>query len=475
MKTYFTQKTLIISFLIIFSISLFAQTEGKKVKIFASSANSKEMLVEQPDITFQQDFETENLLINIYPEFKYQQVLGFGAAFTESSAVNFSLLSPDLQQKLIELYFGKSSIGLNFCRTHINACDYSVSEYTYVEDGDVDLKTFNIDRERKDIIPMIKAARKANPELWLFASPWSPPAWMKDNKTVLHGGRLLPEYYKTWAKYFSLYLNEYKKEGIDFFGVTIQNEAKAVQTWESCVWTGKEEGEFAVNFLRPILDKTGFSDVKIMIWDHNKERVMERARESLSVPGAKKAIWGIAHHWYSGDHFDNLRMTHELFPGKPLLATENSGGGSIIGATNWWNVVERYAKETIGDFNNFTTAVVTWNMLLDQNGGPVNNRSLGAGAPVVVDTVKRDFTLTSTFYAYGHFSKFIKRGAVRIGSSTYNDAVKVVAFSNPNGDIVVVVLNTTEQDATPKIRLDDCTAEFKMPAKSLQTLVIPHI
>ena len=137
--------------------------------------------------------------------------------------------------------------------------------------------------------------------------------------------------------------------------------------------------------------------------------------------------------------------------------------------------MERYAKETIGDFNNFTTAVVTWNMLLDQTGGPVNNRSLGAGVPVVVDTVKRDFTLTSTFYAYGHFSKFIKRGAVRIGSSTYNDAVKVVAFSNPNGDIVVVVLNTTEQDATPKIRLNDCTAEFKMPAKSLQTLVIPHI
>ena len=473
MKRFIKQRVLAISALIIFSMPLFAQTDGKSVKIFASSENSQEMLVEQQDIIFKQDLETENQVININPEFKYQQALGFGAAFTETSAVNFSLLSPDLQGKLIEAYFGKSGIGLNFCRTHINSADYAVSEYTYVTDGDADLKTFSIDRERKDILPMIKAALKANPDLLLFASPWSPPAWMKDNKTMIHGGHLLPEYYKTWAKYFSLYLREYKKEGIDFFGVTIQNEAKAVQTWESCVWTGKEEGEFAVNYLRPTLDENGFGDIKIMIWDHNKERVMERARESLSVPGAEKAVWGIAHHWYSGDHFDNLRMTHELFPDKPLIATENSSGGSVIGEANWWNSVERFAKETIMDFNNFTSAVVAWNLIVDQTGGPVHNRNLAGGAPVVVNTDKKDFTLRSTYYAIGHFSKFIKRGAVRIGSSSYNDAVKAVAFSNPDGEIVVVVLNTTDKDATPKIRLNDCTAEFNMPAKSLQTMIIP--
>jgi len=467
------RNTLIISVLIIFSMSLFAQTDGKRVKVFTSSENSQEMLAEQQDIILGQDFETENLLINIYPEFQYQKVLGFGAAFTETSAVNFSLLSPDLQQKLIELYFGKSGINLNFCRTHINSADYAVSEYTYVEDGDADLKTFSIDRERKNILPMIKEACKVNPDLWLFASPWSPPAWMKDNKSMIHGGRLLPEYYKTWAKYFSLYLKEYKKEGINFFGVTIQNEAKAVQTWESCIWSGKEEGEFAVNFLRPTLDENGFGETKIMVWDHNKERVMERARETLSVPGAEEVVWGIAHHWYSGDHFDNLRMTHELFPDKPLIATENSSGGSIIGTENWWNTVERFAKETIMDFNNFTSAIVAWNLIVDQTGGPVHNRSLSGGAPVVVDTDKKDFTLRSTYYTIGHFSKFIKRGAVRIGCSSYNDAVKVTAFSNPDGEIVVVVLNTTEKDATPKIRLNNCTAEFNLPAKSLQTLIIP--
>ena len=469
---------LIISALFISSSSFYAQTEGKKAKVFLSSEKQKDMLVEQMDIVFKQDFETENLLINIYPEFQYQKILGFGAAFTETSAYNFSLLSPDLQQKLAEAYFGKSGIGLNFCRTHINAADFSIDEYTYVEDGDVELKTFNIAREKKYNIPMIKAARKVNPDLLLFASPWSPPAWMKDNKSVQYGGRLLPEYYPTWAKYFSLYLQEFKKEGIDFFAVTIQNEPKAVQMWESCIWTGTEEGVFATNYLRPSLDEFGFSDIKIIVWDHNKERIMERARESMSVPGAEKAIWGVGHHLYSGDHFDNLRMAHELFPDKTLIATENNAygvrGGNV--AENW-DYIERYAKETIMNFNNFTAAAVAWNLIVDlKTGGPFHNTPAGgSSAPVFVDPDKKEFILGPIYYTDGHFSKYIKRDAVRIGSSCYSDAVKVAAFSNPDNEIIIIVLNTTDNDVSPKIRLNNCTADFKMPAKSLQTIVIPAL
>ena len=477
MKNYLIRGMLIICIPAIFSTLVFAQTDGRKAKVFSSSANEKKMLVEQQDIVFIQDFETENQLINIFPEFQYQKILGFGAAFTETSAYNFSLLSPDVQQKLAEAYFGKSGIGLNFCRTHINACDFSIDEYTYVEDGDVDLKTFSIARDRKYIVPMIQAARKVNPDLLLFASPWSPPAWMKDNNSVTYGGRLLPQYYQTWAKYFSLYLHEYKKEGIDFFAVTIQNEPKAVQMWESCIWTAKEEGEFAANYLRPTLDENGFGEIKIIIWDHNKERVMERARESMTVPGAESAIWGVGHHLYSGDHFDNLRMTHELYPDKLLIATENNGygvrGGNV--AENW-DYIERYAKETIMNFNNFTSAAVAWNLMVDiKTGGPFHNTPAGgSSAPVFVDADKNEFILGPLYYTDGHFSRFIKRGAVRIGSSTYSDAVKAAAFSNPDGEIVVVVLNTTGNDIHPKIRLNNCTAECKMPAKSLQTIIIPH-
>ena len=471
MKHYLIHRLLIIGILLAATMQLFAQTNNKKVRVFTSSANSNEMLVEQEPIVLKANLKTDNPLICIYPEFKYQHILGFGSALTETSAYNLSLLSPDLQQKLVEACFGESGIGLNFCRTHINSSDFSLSEYTYVKDNDVDLKTFNIDRERQTILPMIKAARKANPDLWLFASPWSPPAWMKDNNSFNYGGRLLPQYYKTWAKYFALYLNEYKKEGIDFFGVTIQNEPLAVQTWESCIWTGKEEGEFAVNFLRPTLDENGLDKINIMIWDHNKELVMERARESMSVPGAEKAIWGIAFHWYTGNHFDNLRMAHELFPDKPLISTEFCVGGSRN--DNNWIQVERYANDMIGNFNNFMAASVDWNLILDSKGGPYHNRDGGVKAPVYVDENTKQFTLGPLYYTVGHFSKFIKRGAVRIGSSVYSDAVRVSAFSNPDGEIVVVVLNTSDKEAKPGIRLNNCTAEFKIPAKSLQTLVIP--
>ena len=477
MKNYIIPKTLIISALLIISVSLFAQTDGKRVKVYASSANSKEMLVPQEDIIFRQDSITENGLINIYPEFKYQQSLGFGAAFTETAAYNFSLLSPLSKEKLIEAYFGKTGIGYNFCRMHINSADFSLSEYTEVTDSDKDLKTFNIERDRKYVLPMIKAAVKLNPNLWLFASPWSPPAWMKDNHSMTHGGRVLPEYYKTWANYFALFLKEYKKEGIDFFAVTIQNEPKAVQQWESCIWSGKEEGEFAVNYLRPALDANGFNETKIMVWDHNKERVMERARESLSVAGADTAIGGIAFHWYSGDHFDNLRMTHELFPDKPLIATEiNSAGVRGGSVAECWDAIEKYAKEMIMNFNNFMAANVDWNLIVDlKTGGPFHNTEAGgSSAAVFVDSDKKDFILGPLYYANGHFSKFIKRYAFRIGSSSYSDAIKVVAFSNPDGEIVVVVLNTTDKDATPKIRLNNCTAELNLLAKSLQTLVIQN-
>ena len=472
MKNHLNQKALIVSILLVFSVSFSAQTDDKKVKVFSSSAKEKEMLVEQQAISFTQDFETENGLINLYPEFKYQQALGFGGAFTETAAYNFSQLSPESQQKLLEAFFGKSGIGLNLCRTHINSADFSLDEYTYVKEGDVELKTFSIDRDRKYIVPMIQAARKVNPDLWLLASPWSPPAWMKDNNRMIQGGHLLPKYYQTWANYFSLYLREYKKEGIDFFAVTVQNEPKAVQTWVSCIWTGKEEGEFATNFLRPALDENGFGETKIMVWDHNKERVSERAKESMSVPGAEKAIWGIGFHWYSGDHFDNLRMTHELYPDKPLIATEFCLGGSIR-SENKWNEVERYAKEMIGNLNNFMAASVEWNLIVDLEGGPYHNRTGGVKAQVYADKNKKDFILGPLYYTVGHFSKFIKRGAVRIGSSAYSDAIKAVAFSNPDGEIVVVVLNTTDRDVAPKIRLNNRTAEFNLPGKSLQTLIIP--
>ena len=458
-----------------FSIPVAAQSE-LKVKVYTSESANTEMLVQKEDITLVSDLETENQLINIYPQFEYQEILGFGSSFTETSAYNVAQLSDDMQRKLIEACFDpEKGNAFNFCRTNIHSSDFSLAQYNYTDENDVELKTFSIAHDQKYILPMIKAAKALSKDLYLIASPWSPPGWMKDTKQMIRGGQLLPEHYETWARYMTRYFEEYKKEGIDFYCVSVQNEPKAVQTWESCVYSGTEEAMFAVNNLRPNLDKAGFKDVKIVVWDHNKERVLDRAIESFAVPGAKDAIWGVGFHWYSGDHFDALRMTHEMFPDKPLLLTEFCRGNSrATGALGDWADAEAYANEIIGDFNNYMTASIDWNMVVDLQGGPYSDRTGGCKAPIVVDKEKNTFTMEPAFYAVGHFSRFVKRGAKRIGNSVYNVDLKVASFKNPNDEVVVVVLNKAERAVNTRLRIYDSTAQVNIPAKSLTTLIVPR-
>jgi glucosylceramidase len=295
---------------------------------------------------------------------------------------------------------------------------------------------------------------------------------------MCHGGRLLDEYYGTWAKYFVRYLEEYRKEGLSFFGLTIQNESIAWQTWESCVYTAKEEAVFAVKFLKPSLKAAGFDDIKIMIWDHNKERVYERARDSFAVPGAKDDIWGVAFHWYSGKHFDALALTHNAFPDKPLILTEYSIG-ERYGETapmphTSWNGALIYANELIGDFNNHMAAETMWNLLVDETGGPFHDRDNGSRAQIVVNPEKDEIFIEPTYYAIAHFSRFVKRGAVRIGTSSFTDSIDVTAFKNPDGGLVAVVLNHGAEAEKLRLRIEAVTALAELPGRSLTTFVIPE-
>jgi glucosylceramidase len=451
----------------------------KKVNIFQSTEEGA-MLESAGQTVFERDPAAENRVINLYPDVGYQEIIGFGAAFTETSAYQFSRMSAESKAKIIQAYFDPTEgLGYNFCRTHIHSCDFSLSRYTYVDDEDKELKTFSIDRDRKYIVPFIKAAKKAvGDDLLLFASPWSPPAWMKNNEDMCHGGRLLDEYYKTWAQYFVRYFEEYQKEGIPFFALTVQNEAFAWQTWESCVYTAKEEAVFVTQFLKPALKAAGFNDIKIMIWDHNKERIYERARDSFAVPGAKDDIWGVAFHWYSGRHFNALAMTHNAFPDKPLILTEYNIGGSV-GETapmphTSWKGVELCATELIGDFNNHMAAESMWNLLVDEAGGPYHDRPGGCAAQIVANSEKDELIFEPTYYAVGHFSRFVKRGAVRIGTSCFSHSIDLTAFKNPNGDLVAVVLNHGPETEKFRLRIEGITAPVELPGRSLTTFVIPE-
>ena len=450
----------------------------KKVNIFQSSEEGPLFAQKEPT-AFERDPAAENRVINLYPDVEFQKIIGFGGAFTETSAYQYSRMSAKSKEKIIRAYFDPvQGLGYNFCRTHIHSCDFSCSRYTYVEDEDKDLKTFSIERDRKYILPFIKAAKKvAGKDLLLFASPWSPPSWMKSNGDMCHGGRLLDEYYAAWAKYFVRYFQEYKKEGIPFFGLTIQNESIAWQTWESCVYTAKEEAVFVHKHLKPALRAAGFDDIKIMIWDHNKERVYERARDSFAVPGAKDDIWGVAFHWYSGQHFDALGLTHNAFPDKPLILTEYSIG-ALYGETapcphTSWKAVEIYANELIGDFNNHMAAETLWNLLVDETGGPFHDRAGGSRAQIVVNPEKDELIFEPSYYTIAHFSKFVKRGALRIGTSSFQDSIKVTAFRNPDGEIIAVALNQGAEAEKLRLRIEGITAPVELPAKSLSTFVIP--
>src|SRR5208282_6284062 len=211
-------------------------------------------------------------IVFVDPAKTFQTVVGIGGALTDAAAETFYKLPTDAQQEILTAYFDpQKGIGYSLGRTHINSCDFSSDSYTYVTNGDVMLASFNVSHDLKYRIPFIKEvlATAGRKNFTLFASPWSPPAWMKDNDSMLHGGKLKPEYYASWASYYAKFIDAYQEQGVPIWGLTVQNEPMAVQTWESCNYTAAEERDFVKNYLGPTLAKEGLGYEKIMIWDHN--------------------------------------------------------------------------------------------------------------------------------------------------------------------------------------------------------------
>jgi len=417
------------------------------------------------------DPDKENKLIILYPDVTYQEIEGFGGAFTEAAAVTLQTLPRQKQTEILNAYFNpKNGLGYSLCRTHINSCDFSLGNYAYADKpNDTTLSTFSIERDQKALIPMIQKARKIRgAEFKLFASPWSPPAWMKTNGMMNQGGKLKSKYAAVWAHYFVKYIKAYAEQGISLWGLTVQNEAKATQPWDSCVYTAEEERDFVRDHLGPVLRKNGLGHIKIMVWDHNKERVYERAQIALADKKAAQTIWGLAFHWYSGDHFDNLEMTHKMFPGHKLLFTEGcQEGGPKPGI---WKTGERYGHDIIGNLNHYAVGFVDWNMLLNEQGGP-NHVGNFCDAPILANPSKKQIIYNSSYYYIGHFSRFIRPGAVRIGCSRYTDQLEATAFKNPEGSLVTVVLNRTDETIDFNLRIGTGFTPFQSLPHSIITLI----
>lgn len=417
------------------------------------------------------DSDSRTIEVQIDSDQTFQTILGFGGAFTEATAYSLSLISREKREEVIHRYFHpEEGLGYQFGRTHINSCDFSLGNYTYVEDGDIDLESFSIDREKDLVIPLIKDAEKvAGQNLKIVSSPWSPPHWMKSNHEMNHGGKLLDEYKPAWAEYYLKYIQAMEAEGIPVWGITIQNEPEAKQVWDSCLYTAEEERDFIKDHLGPLLHTRGRKDLKVIIWDHNRDVVYDRAKTVLSDPEASKYVWGTGLHWYVSEEFENLSKVHHEFPDKHLIFTEGCiEGGVQLGA---WHTGERYARNIIGDLNNYLEAWIDWNLVLNEEGGP-NHVGNYCDAPVIVDTKKDEIHYNSSYFYIGHFSKYIKPGAVRIECKTSSDEIQCTAFSNPTGEIVIVLMNEGEEPLSVQSDVQGQKISIEMPAHSISTLLV---
>ena len=453
---------------------------GKEAIIYTTASDTELRLSETGKKSFSKaDQPLENeISIFVNPNKSFQSLLGIGGAITDASAEVFAMLSPESQKEFLTAYYDpEDGIGYSLCRTPIHSCDFSSGSYTYIEEGDKDLSTFSIEHDREFKIPLIKNAIKtAGGELLLYASPWSPPAFMKDNNNMLQGGKLLPEYFDTWARYYAKFIQAYESEEMPVWGITVQNEPMAVQRWESCIYTAEEERDFLKNHLGPTLAEQGLGDKNIVVWDHNRDLINHRANTIFEDPDAAKYAWGIGFHWYEtwagGDPmFGNLGNINEAFPDKKLLFTEGCQEGFRSDRFQHWPNAERYGRSIINDFNNGTVGWTDWNILLDQNGGP-NHVGNYCFAPIHGDTDSGELIYTPTYYYIGHFSKFIRPGAKRISTVSSRSHLLSTTFENTDGSMVNVIMNQSDEEIEYKLYVGVAEAiSLTIPAHAIQTVV----
>jgi len=475
--------------------------------------------------------QVEQSVVGIYPSYQFQTMEGYGCAMTETACYLLSQMDAEKRSEAIDAWFGKDGINASFVRIHIDSCDFSLSEYQAVEDpiADPELCTFNIDRDRKYIIPVMKEVlAAAGDNVSVLLSPWSPPAQWKtapelskndaevyggmvsevdfEKPSRCFGGRLKPEYYGPWAAYLVKFIQAYLKEGIPVTMLSIQNEASAATAWDSCLWSGEQEKTFLKEYLYPAMKKAGLTDtIGIYIWDHNKERMIEHIDEMMQ-DDIYDLIEGFAYHWYSGDHFEALTMMHEKYPGKILMHSESCGlhiPGKAIAfdlpfSTENINMIPEempanippfileslrknpfevdfedamnYAHDMIGDINSYMNRWIDWNLIVDRTGGPRHVPG-GFAAPIIYED-DGTFTKTISFYYIKLIAQTIRKGARRLGISRYGDDVELAAARNTDDSIGIVLLNKTNETRKVNLRMNGFVGEVILDPETLTGLTI---
>ena len=488
-------------FLSIMIISCAPKEEQLVIEVYETSANGNNLTKLENFGTNQN--ESELVKVVLEPHIKKQTVTGFGGSFTEATAYLLNQLSKKNRDSIIEAYFGESGAKYSLTRTHMNSCDFSLSQYSYapVED-DKELKHFSIEEDRDDIIPMIKDAMAVSKDGFkILTSPWTASPWMKDNKNWV-GGKLLPEYYDTWALFFSKYVSAYKKEGIDIWGFTVENEPLGNgNNWESMHYSPDEMTNFVQNHLGPKL-KGDYPHVKILGYDQNREHLNEWVDSQYKNDETSKYFDGTAIHWYASTfHYypEELQYAHKKAPNKYLIQSEACIDAQVPvwkddawywkkEATDWgWDwapekdkpmhpkyaPVNRYARDIIGCLNNYVDGWIDWNMVLDTKGGP-NWFKNWCIAPVIVNPETDEVYFTPLYYTLSHFSKFIRPEAKVIEVNYTDKDIMITAAENTDGSIAVVIFNEKESTKNIQLTLNQKSVKINIQGQAIQTIVIPN-
>jgi len=402
--------------------------------------------------------------IVLNPEKEFQTILGFGAAFTDAACYTFNQLSPSAREQLFHELFHPAEMGLNVCRTCIGSSDYSTKVYSYDEgEADPELKRFSIEQDRQYILPMLREARKANPEIFLFSSPWSPPGWMKSGGSML-GGSMRRRYLPAYAHYFLKFLQAYAEAGVPIQAVTPQNEVDTDQDGRmpACIWPQEDEIEFVRDHLGPLLEKQGLS-TKIWILDHNYN-LWGRAAAELDDAGLRKYCSAIAWHGYAGTP-EMMTKAHEAHPDAEMYWTE---GGPDYTSPDYLTDWAKWGQTFTAALRNWCRSVTGWNLALDELGRP-NIGPFSCGGLVTIHSRTREITRSGQYWAFAHLSRVIRRGARRFDSLGDIAGLSHVAFANPDGGKVVVLTNPGAA-RTARLRLGDMMAGAALPADSVTTL-----
>ena len=408
--------------------------------------------------------------IVLSPEKKYQEILGFGAAFTDTSCYMFNQLSASARADLFHTLFDPSEMGLNVCRTCIGSADSAATVYSYDDGGvDPDLKRFSIEHDREYILPMLREARGANPDLFLFSSPWSPPGWMKSNGSML-GGCMRHTYMPSYASYFLKFLLSYEAEGVPVQAVTVQNEVDADQdgSMPACAWPQDYEADFVTMHLGPLFERSGVQ-TKIWIIDHNYN-LWGRAMGELETPDVRKYTNAIAWHGYVGEP-EWINRVQDAYPDVEMYWTE---GGPDYKAPHYLNEWANWGRTFTRILRNCCRSITAWNFAADEHGRPyVGSGASGVGGAMMIDSRTKEISYSGMFWALGHFSRFVRRGAYRFDSRSSAEALSHCGFENPDGSLVAVITNAGAE-RTCEVQLGDHAAAVALPGNSVTTLTCPR-